>query len=65
MLQLMSETKTVKFSGTVVRFEPDGFGLVQFDHPIGPSGNGFGLISNSTGTVVRIRGIFVLQIGGL
>lgn len=44
---------TVKFSGTVVRIERDGFGIVQFDKPIGPNANSsFGLISNSSGTVV-------------
>jgi len=38
------------FAGTVVRAEPDGFAIIQFDSPLGPSANAFGLISSSTGT---------------
>lgn len=38
------------FAGTVVRAEPDGFAIVEFDSPFGPSANTFGLISSSTGT---------------
>jgi hypothetical protein len=48
----MSKNRPIKFSGKVLRFEPDGFGLIQFDQPIGPSANTHGLISNSTGTTV-------------
>jgi hypothetical protein len=40
----------VKFSGEVVRIERDGFTVIHFDQPIGPSGNIYGLISSSTGT---------------
>jgi hypothetical protein len=44
---------TVNFSGRVVRIERDGFGIIQFDKPIGPNANSsYGLISNSSGTVV-------------
>jgi hypothetical protein len=42
----------VAFSGTVVRFEPDGFGLIEFDSPIGPQANSVGLVSSSTATSV-------------
>jgi hypothetical protein len=38
----------LKFQGTVLRIEADGFGIIKFDHPIGPSGNTFGVVSSST-----------------
>ncbi|MBS0248805.1 MAG: hypothetical protein JSR61_19475 [Proteobacteria bacterium] len=38
------------FAGTVVRAEPDGFAIIEFDSPVGPSANTHGLISSSTGT---------------
>jgi len=44
-------SEIVKFSGRVMRKEADGFTVVRFDMPIGPSANTHGLISNSTGTV--------------
>jgi len=44
--------EATKFDGTVVRVERDGFGIVKFDHPIGPSANTIGLVSSSTGTTV-------------
>jgi len=37
-----------EFAGTVVRIEPDGFGIIKFDRPSGPSGNTFGVLSSST-----------------
>jgi hypothetical protein len=40
----------VTFTGTVVRTEPGGFGIVQFDKPVGPSGNTYGVVSVSSGT---------------
>lgn len=43
-------TDKIPFAGTVVRTEPDGFTIIQFDAPVGPSANNFGLISSSTGT---------------
>ena len=46
-----------RFAGTVVRVEPDGFGIIRFDEPVGPSANTFGIFSNSTGTVVRFDDI--------
>jgi hypothetical protein len=48
----MAERQSIAFSGTVLRFERDGFGIIQFDQPIGPSSNSYGIISNSTGTTV-------------
>ena len=36
-----------KFSGTVLRIEADGFGIIQFDRPIGTSGNTVGIFSSS------------------
>jgi hypothetical protein len=49
----------VNFTGTVVRFEPDGFGVIAFDEPLGPRANTFGIIS-SFGTLVStsVGGIF-------
>src|SRR5262245_38087598 len=47
-----SSVEPVAFSGTVVRFEPDGFGLVEFDSPIGPQANSVGLVSSTTATSV-------------
>jgi hypothetical protein len=44
-------TKDLKFSGTIVRLEPSGFGIIHFDKPLGPSANTFGVISNSTSSV--------------
>jgi hypothetical protein len=40
----------IAFAGTVVRTEADGFAIIEFDIPVGPSANNFGLISSSTGT---------------
>jgi hypothetical protein len=42
----------LKFAGTVVRVEADGFGIIKFDHPIGPSGNTFGVFSSSTSSTL-------------
>jgi hypothetical protein len=47
---VMSLDIPVDFSGTIVRFEPDGFGIVHFDIPIGPNANTYGIISSSTHT---------------
>jgi hypothetical protein len=48
------ETKPqrVEYSGKVARIESDGFGIIQFDHPIGANGSSAGVISNSTATVI-------------
>jgi hypothetical protein len=42
------ERMDTQFTGTILRIEADGFGLVKFDEPIGPHANGVGLISAST-----------------
>jgi hypothetical protein len=41
----------VSYTGIVMRLEPDGFGIIKFDAPLGPSENAFGVISSS-GTLV-------------
>jgi hypothetical protein len=48
----MEKTMPIEFTGFIARLEPDGFGIIQFDHPIGPHSNNYGLISSSTGTTV-------------
>lgn len=48
----MLDRSRFDFSGRVVRLEPDGFCLIRFDAPSGPSANTVGLISSSTGTIV-------------
>jgi hypothetical protein len=52
----MSKAEPLTFSGIVLRFEPDGFGIVRFDQPLGPSANTYGIISTSTGTTVTYIG---------
>lgn len=49
----------VDFTGIVMRFEPNGFGVIKFDAPVGPRANTFGVISSS-GTLVStsIDGIY-------
>jgi hypothetical protein len=37
----------LKFSGSIVRVEPDGFGVVLFDHPIGEQANTHGIFSTT------------------
>jgi hypothetical protein len=53
ILVMKTTARPVQYSGTLVRIESDGFGIIQFDEPIGPSANTFGVISNSTATVVH------------
>jgi len=49
----MPERETrIEFSGTVVRIEADGFGIIKFDHPIGPSSNTLGFFSSSTSSAL-------------
>jgi hypothetical protein len=43
-------SQQLPFAGTIVRSEADGFTIIRFDAPVGPSANNFGLISSSTGT---------------
>jgi hypothetical protein len=42
----------LKFEGTVLRIEADGFGIIQFDRAIGPSGNTFGIFSSSSSSTL-------------
>ena len=39
-----------KFTGTVLRVEPNGFGIIRFDAPIGPSANTHGVFSVTLGS---------------
>jgi hypothetical protein len=41
------------FSGTIVRIEPDGFGIVEFDHRVGA--NTHGVFSTIIGSTVPFR----------
>jgi hypothetical protein len=36
------------FTGKVVRIEADGFGIVKFDQPIGPTSNDYGIVTSSS-----------------
>jgi len=38
------------FTGTVLRIEPNGFGIVRFDVPIGPSANTHGVFAVTLGS---------------
>jgi hypothetical protein len=38
----------VSFTGKVVRIEMDGFAIIKFDRPIGPSSNIHGIVTSST-----------------
>jgi hypothetical protein len=40
-----------EFTGKIVRFEADGFGIIQFDHEIGPSANALGIVTSSTTSI--------------
>jgi hypothetical protein len=44
-----------KFTGIVLRIEPDGFGIIKFDGPIGPSGNTHGVFSVTLGSTGPYR----------
>ena len=55
---MSQDSPAVDFSGTIVRFEPDGFGLVQFDEPIGPKANTYGVISSSSNSAT-VTGPFI------
>jgi hypothetical protein len=43
-------TEQIPFTGKVVRTEPGGFGIVEFDNPVGPAANNYGVVSASSGT---------------
>jgi hypothetical protein len=42
----------VPFTGTIVRVEPDGFGVVEFNEPIGLQANTHGVFSLTLGSTV-------------
>jgi hypothetical protein len=42
----------VPFSGTIVRLERGGFGVVEFDAPIGATNSSFGIFSNTLGSSI-------------
>jgi hypothetical protein len=47
----MDDKELYPFSGTVVRTEPGGFGIIHFDKPLGPgAANAYGIMSSSSGT---------------
>jgi hypothetical protein len=44
-----------KFTGTVERIESNGFGIVRFDAPLGPSANTHGVFSITVGSTGPYR----------
>ena len=46
-----NDPATIWFTGEIVRIEADGFGIVKFDHPIGPSANALGIVTSSTTSI--------------
>ena len=46
---------TYDFTGKVVRIEADGFAVIKFENPIGPSSNNFGVVTSSTTSVSHLR----------
>jgi hypothetical protein len=46
-----------KFTGKLVRIEADGFGIIEFDAPIGPSSNTMGIVTSSTTTISPITSL--------
>lgn len=57
----MEGTKT-PFTGTILRIEPNGFGVIKFDRPIGPSANTHGIFSTTIGSTINDPNK-ILQIG--
>jgi hypothetical protein len=47
------EQQQKRFSGTIVRIEPDGFGIVEFDQRLGA--NTHGVFSTTIGSSVPFR----------
>jgi hypothetical protein len=52
-------TKTETFEGTIVRIEPNGFGVIKFDNPIS-TGNTHGILSS---TVTSTNNYLSLPVG--
>jgi hypothetical protein len=42
----------LKFEGTVLRVEADGWGIVKFNRALGPSGNTFGIFSTTSSSTL-------------
>jgi hypothetical protein len=51
----MSAMEKQNFKGTVLRIEPNGFGIIQFDVPIGPSANTHGVFSTTLGSTAPYK----------
>jgi hypothetical protein len=51
----MSAMEKQNFRGTVLRIEPNGFGIIQFDVPIGPSANTHGVFSTTLGSTAPYK----------
>jgi hypothetical protein len=54
---IVEDPPAIKFTGRVIRFEPDGFGIVMFDYPIGPSSNTLGIVTSSTTAISPLSDI--------
>jgi hypothetical protein len=48
---------TYHFTGKVVRIEADGFAIIKFENPIGPSSNNFGVVTSSTTSVSPLTSV--------
>ncbi len=46
---------TLPFTGTIVRVELDGFGIVHFDEPIGAQANTHGVFSTTISSTLPYR----------
>jgi hypothetical protein len=42
----------IRYTGILLRVEPSGFGVIEFDQPIGPSGNAHGIFSTVLGSTI-------------
>ncbi|HSY55850.1 MAG TPA: hypothetical protein VK834_05350 [Bradyrhizobium sp.] len=58
------EQEQKRFSGTIVRIEPDGFGIVEFDQRLGA--NTHGVFSTTIGSSVPFRQVKLgMHVSGL
>jgi hypothetical protein len=48
---------TYDFTGKIVRIEADGFAIIKFENPIGPSSNNFGVVTSSTTSVSPLTSV--------
>ena len=49
---MQDKIEKTNFTGTLLRIEPSGFGVIEFDQPIGPSANTHGIFSTVLGSTV-------------